>query len=133
MPVKQVILVRTDLNMRKGKIAAQVAHGSMQVFTQRADMDTGLTRLSVALTPEMQEWLWGTHTKIVLGVESEAALLSAFALASHTGLPCALVTDLGLTEFGGVPTHTVVAIGPADADAIDLLTGPNGKIRTKLL
>lgn len=33
--IKQVIVVRTDLNMRKGKMCSQVAHASMKVFFDR--------------------------------------------------------------------------------------------------
>ena len=50
----------------------------------------------------------------------------------QAGLPTALITDGGRTEFHGVPTHTTVAIGPARADQIDQITGPDGAVVTKL-
>ena len=54
------------------------------------------------------------------------------AVAQAAGLPCALIRDLGATEFHGVPTHTAIAIGPAEAAEIDRITGPDGVIRTSL-
>ncbi len=131
MNVKQVIVMRTDLNCRKGKLAAQVAHASLKVFTDRATIEND--QMVVPLTPEMREWLKGTYTKVVLGVDGEEELVRVHELALAAGIPTAIVTDLGLTEFHGVPTKTAVAVGPGDSDAIDLITGPSGLVKTKLL
>lgn len=130
--IKQVILYRRDLAMRKGKIAAQVAHASLRVFTQRADPTAPPDRLVIPVDPAMHAWALGACPKIVLSVETEADLLRARDLALAAGLPHALVTDAGRTEFHGVPTRTTLAIGPADAAAIDRITGPDGAVRTKL-
>jgi peptidyl-tRNA hydrolase, PTH2 family len=137
MSTKQVILVRTDLNMRKGKLAAQVSHASMKVFFDRGrrvfqpPLEPDL--LVVPLTVDMAEWVYGTFTKIVLGVESEEVLLRAHRLALDHDLPTALVMDIGATEFHGVATYTAVAIGPAKTEDIDPITGPDGLVPTKLL
>ena len=40
MNVKQVIVLRKDLNMRKGKMVAQGAHASMKVFFDRFHSST---------------------------------------------------------------------------------------------
>ena len=120
--IKQVIVLRTDLNMRKGKMAAQAAHASMKVFFDRkAGGDPA--RLEVALWPEAAEWVAGAFTKIVVGCTSQEELLALEAKAREAGLPCALVVDAGATEFHGVPTPTSLAIGPAASAAIDALTG----------
>lgn len=127
---KQVLLYRRDLNMRKGKIAAQVAHASLKVFLDR---DRGSwDRLVVPLDEAMSSWTHAGFAKIVLSVESEDDLVRAWQAAKDRGLPTALVTDAGHTEFHGVPTRTVVAIGPARADDIDAITGPGGSVPTKL-
>jgi len=135
--IKQVLLVRTDLNMRKGKIAAQCAHGAMKVFLDQKTLafrpPGEPTLLVVPLTPAMEAWVTGSFTKIVLGVETETELLRAHEEAVARGIPTALVTDMGATEFHGVPTNTVVALGPDEADKIDLVTGPGGLVKTKLL
>ena len=125
MSIKQVILARTDLNMRKGKLAAQAAHASLKVFFDLRDVEAPRGTLIVSTTPEMDEWIKGMFTKIVLGVESEAELVQAYDLARAARLPTALVIDAGATEFHGVPTKTTVAIGPAEAEEIDKITGSN--------
>jgi peptidyl-tRNA hydrolase, PTH2 family len=120
--IKQVIVVRKDLNMRKGKIAAQAAHGSMKVFFDRkTSVENGIMQIDI--TPEMELWINGLFTKICVSVNSEAELESIYQSALDAGLPTALIVDAGLTEFNGVPTKTVVAIGPTNAEAINKITG----------
>src|SRR5262245_25056436 len=111
--VKQVIVLRKDLNMRKGKMVAQGAHASMKVFFDRlvASAD-GAQRTWTVAHPAEQNWIGGPFTKVVVGVDSEAALLEVYEKARAAGLLCALVQDAGRTEFGGVPTYTAVAVGP---------------------
>jgi peptidyl-tRNA hydrolase, PTH2 family len=55
-------------------------------------------------------------------VTSEAELLAIHEKASANGLVTSLILDAGLTEFGGVPTHTAVAVGPDTAAKVDLIT-----------
>lgn len=131
MNVKQVILVRKDLKMRRGKEMAQVAHASMKVFFDRNNSEF-TTSLRIPLTPDMEEWVQGLFTKIVLYVSSEEDLLKAYELAQAAGIPTALITDAGLTEFNGVPTRTTCALGPAQASEIDKITGPQGLVATQL-
>jgi PTH2 family peptidyl-tRNA hydrolase len=153
--IKQVIVYRRDLKMRKGKIAAQVAHASLKVFFDRCqdavgwvhrfpEPDTGSERrpedasiyhsrlLVIPCDEPMWTWSNGAFAKIVLSVETEEDLLKVQELALAAGLPCALITDAGRTEFHGVPTNTTVAIGPAPAEEIDKITGPSGLVATKL-
>ncbi len=120
--IKQTIILRTDLNMRKGKMVAQGAHASqLAIFGEspRAGGDWHLLTLDEPLV----EWLNGDYRKICVGVGCESDLLALHAKAKEMGLRCSLVRDLGHTEFGGVPTFTAVAIGPAESDAIDTITG----------
>ena len=126
--IKQVILMRTDLNMRKGKMIAQGAHASMMFLTRGLqDMDGEADvvdrRFAICLTPEEIAWVKGDFKKICLRVESEAQLLHMHKAAQEAGLASCLCTDSGLTEFKGVPTNTCVAIGPDHADKIDKITG----------
>ncbi len=144
--IKQVIVYRRDLAMRKGKIAAQVAHASMRavlhtmVPAERVVVVTdGVSRelpaettAVLAMGPEMAAWVKGRFKKVVLSVDDEAALLRVHELALAAGLPTALIRDAGLTEFGGVPMLTTCAVGPALPEAIDAITGPEGAVATKL-
>ncbi|MEO8549317.1 MAG: aminoacyl-tRNA hydrolase [Kofleriaceae bacterium] len=119
---KQVIVMRKDLGMRKGKMIAQGAHAAMAVLIDGAR--TSETELVIALDPAAHQWLvTGKFTKVCVGVESEAALDDVVARARAAHLPCALITDAGKTEFHGVPTKTCCAVGPAWADEVDAITG----------
>ena len=122
--VKQVIVIRKDLNMRKGKMVAQGAHASMAVFLERGDIKGyGDDRYEIFINEDMKEWITGRFTKICVGVNSVEELLLSYHEADEAGIPCSLIQDAGLTEFDGVPTHTAVAIGPAKASEIDKITG----------
>lgn len=125
--IKQVIVMRTDLNMRKGKMCAQAAHASMKVFFDHMVRDTAHPGASqdvycLEAPPEMVEWIEGAFTKVVVGIDSGEALVRLAERVKGAGLPHALIEDNGATEFHGVKTVTCLAIGPAPAEAIDVFT-----------
>jgi PTH2 family peptidyl-tRNA hydrolase len=127
--LKQVIVLRKDLNMRKGKMIAQGAHASMAVLTKRMverDMGEGTTQLFLEVSENEREWIKEHFAKIALGVETGAELREIYEAALAAKLPASLITDEGLTEFRGVHTDTAVAIGPADRAKIDKITGHLG-------
>lgn len=143
MSVKQVIVLRKDLNMRKGKMIAQGAHASMKIFFDRTlainpfknfRMRVVLWLIERLLSIQdnlmiipfdrsMVEWFEGAFTKVVVGVDSETELLDVVNVATAMGLPVSLIKDAGRTEFGGVPTYTACAVGPAEVSEIDQVTG----------
>ena len=146
MKIKQVIVIRKlypDPNnpdkfrkVRSGKIIAQAAHASMKIFFDRMTRNYRTVRTDIddvdfpisgefvcKMTPEMPEWKEGSFTKACVQVDHEEELLEILKKAEEAGLPVALITDAGLTEFNGVPTSTCCAIGPANSDKIDLITG----------
>jgi len=147
-PFKQVLLYRRDLQMRKGKIAAQCAHASLAVFLQRrlpveaisvllpgqdrSELRDPRWTLVIDLDEAMARWVQSGSAKIVLSVPTEADLIRAHELARQAGLPTALIRDAGHTEFAGVPTLTACAIGPAPIESIDPITGPQGAVPTTL-
>jgi PTH2 family peptidyl-tRNA hydrolase len=118
---KQVIVMRKDLNMRKGKMIAQGAHASLKVLLDAGTVDG--ERFTLELAPSLARWLGGRFTKVCVSVDSEAALDAIVEKARAAGVPCALVVDAGHTEFHGVPTKTCCAVGPAWADEVDAVTG----------
>jgi PTH2 family peptidyl-tRNA hydrolase len=127
MNTKQVIVIRKDLNMRKGKMIAQGAHASMKVFFDRGKLiknsDEHPNMFICEFTEPMREWCAGIFTKICLSVNSETELLDIYRQAQEVNLPCSLIQDCGLTEFNGIPTYTAVAIGPDYGERVDLITG----------
>lgn len=117
-PVKQVIVVRKDLNMRTGKAIAQASHACMKDL---------LTVWRTGHTPNTVDdvrflYYEGIFRKICCGVESEAELMGIHEAALAAGLTSHLIEDRGLTEFHGVLTRTCIAIGPHFDGAINPIT-----------
>ena len=108
MELKQVILVRKDLKMSKGKAAAQVAHGAVEAVLKS---DKHL----------ISKWRSAGMKKVTLSVNSEKELFKFLQIAKDSGLVTALIRDAGRTEISpGSPT--VLAIGPDYENKIDQVT-----------
>ncbi|MCL5093470.1 MAG: peptidyl-tRNA hydrolase Pth2 [Candidatus Marsarchaeota archaeon] len=109
--LKQAIIIRTDLEMSKGKIAAQAAHASLMSYFEVERTDKSVAR----------EWLESGEKKIVLKVDNEEALIKLYTAFKFKKIPCALVTDAGLTE---IPpgSKTALGIGPWDGREIGAFT-----------
>ena len=115
VPQKLVFLVRRDLDMSVGKVAAQVAHGALGAY--RATQGKG-----AAGQTKLQEWEAGGEAAIVLGVADEAELRAKLEEAKRAELTVHLVADAGRTEVAAGST-TVGTIGPDAIDRIDTITG----------
>lgn len=126
--VKQVVLVRRDLKMGKGKIASQVAHACMSVFFQKLEKtfepNGEVFGYELPVSNEyFIDYIEGSFKKTVLAVNSEEELLDLHKKAFDRRIHCSLIKDSGLTEFNNVPTYTTVAIGPWNSEEIDEITG----------
>jgi len=123
--VKQVIVVRKDLNMGDGKLAAQVSHASQAWAMQTIKALLSGAPHPMCISPQEIEWMDGTYTKVVLAVHSEEELMAIYekGMRGPAHPPCYLITDLGLTQFKGIPTKTCLALGPDDSEALDKITG----------
>ena len=119
--IKQVIVMRHDLKMRRGKQIAQGAHASMSFICRRLQ-ERG--SVSLADFSEVERaWLTGAFAKVCCRVDSEEELMAIHDKAVAAGLEVHLITDSGKTEFHGVPTRTCLAIGPEETENIDAITG----------
>lgn len=110
---KMVFLVRTDLQMGKGKIASQVAHAAILLYKESIKNQN----------PLLNTWLrWG-QPKIVLKIDKncESALQEVYEKASKNNLTVCKVLDAGKTQVdqGSV---TVIGIGPNKVEEIDEIT-----------
>jgi len=114
---KQVIVVRTDLKMSKGKLATQVAHAAV----------TCVLKALKTNKKWVDEWVKQGQKKVVLRVEDLNELLKIYNTARTKKLPVAIIADAGRTglEPG---TITCIGIGPAPSKIIDDITS-----RLKLL
>jgi len=107
---KLTLVVRADLGMGRGKIAAQAAHAAVTAT------------LATARSRDFRAWLGDGQPKVVLRAISEQQLYEIAEQAHAAGLPTQLIHDAGRTQVAeGTPT--CCAIGPAAADRIDAVTG----------
>jgi peptidyl-tRNA hydrolase, PTH2 family len=109
--IKQVIVVRTDLDMGKGKIAAQVGHACV--------LGAENVRKS---NPEWFDKWWLGQEKVVLKVSNPKELENIKKHAIDLGLPWSEVTDAGHTQIAP-GTITCISLGPAPEDLLDKITG----------
>jgi PTH2 family peptidyl-tRNA hydrolase len=110
--MKQAIVVRSDLRMGKGKVAAQVAHASLSAAEEAMQRRQRW----------YEDWKDGGQAKIVLKVESEDVLRELLQKAKTAGLPASLIEDRGLTQLEP-GTVTCLGIGPGPEKEIDAITG----------
>lgn len=110
MATKMALVVRTDLEMGRGKIASQVAHAAVAALLD--SVDSAPTR----------DWLADGQPKVVLRAPTLDDLLRACADAEAAGLSVQRIEDAGRTQVPG-GTVTCCAIGPARAADIDAITG----------
>jgi PTH2 family peptidyl-tRNA hydrolase len=122
---KQVIVIRKDLGMRRGKEIAQGAHASIAWLTERLAHPEGTPPnfQVVWLSDAQLAWVTGSFTKVTCQVSSQEELEAVYERARELGTEAHMVTDAGRTEFGGVPTVTAVAVGPDWEDRVDAVTG----------
>jgi peptidyl-tRNA hydrolase, PTH2 family len=106
---KQVIIVRTDLKMPKGKLATQVAHAAVE-------------SVLISEKEKIREWQEEGMKKVVLKVENEKELIKYFRLAKDNKLKTVIIKDSGKTFFKE-PTTTCIGIGPDDEKKIDAVSG----------
>jgi PTH2 family peptidyl-tRNA hydrolase len=109
---KQVIVVRSDLKMSRGKVAAQAGHAAVSAAEEARRLHPNW----------LKAWLKEGQRKIAVKVGSEKELLQLEEEAKEMGLPSALISDRGLTELPP-GTVTCLGIGPAPSDKVDRITG----------
>ena len=107
--MKQAIIIRTDLDMGKGKIAAQSCHASIAAFLK-------------ARKPVRESWLDEGMKKVVVKVSGEKEMKTLFKKAKSGKIPAAIINDAGLTQLEP-GTATAIGIGPAEDAKIDKVTG----------
>lgn len=109
MEYKQVILVRKDLKLTRGKMSAQVSHASVEA-TLKSHKD------------DIKKWRADGMKKSILAVDNRQQLIAFKQKAEDAGLVVALITDAGHTHLKP-GTMTCLGIGPAKEEKIDEVTG----------
>jgi len=109
---KQVIVMRADLKMSRGKTAAQAGHAAVSAAEEARKRYSSWWKA----------WLKEGQCKIAVKAENKQHLLELERQAKELGSPCALIYDRGLTELPP-NTLTCLAIGPAPSEKVDRITG----------
>lgn len=120
---KMMIVMRRDLKMRKGKIAAQAGHACIEAVLMALAKEDRMADL--VLTSEgmllrdggkpstpLSDWFQYGCAKVCVYVNSEEELLAIAGKAEEKGILAAVITDAGMTEFHGIPTKTCLALEP---------------------
>ena len=113
MPVPEpqmVIVVRRDLALPKGKLAVQAAHAAVSLV------------MKTKSSPEFKEWISIGQKKVAVWADDEKHLLAIKRAAEDRDLPTVLIKDAGRTVIAA-GTTTCIGIGPADATALEPVTG----------
>ncbi len=131
---KMMIVMRRDLKMRKGKIAAQAGHACIEAILRALQKEERLNDFEL-INGEMvlkntnkentplSDWFGYGCAKVCVYVDSEEELLGIAKKAEEKGIIAAVITDAGMTEFHGVPTKTCLALEPLPAETADEITG----------
>lgn len=133
---KQVIVMRKDLQMTKGKMIAQGSHASLGIILQMMEVaniineeedipEVGAYALNLKVEEDsaIDNWFKEGFKKVCVYVNSEDELLDIYKKAEEKGLPVLMIEDAGVTMFKGIPTKTCLAIGPAWEEDINEITG----------
>lgn len=109
---KMVLVVRNDLKMGKGKVAAQCSHAAVSAYKQVQRRNPEL----------LKQWEYCGQPKVVVKAPDEDALIDLLGRAKEVGLPVSLIQDAGRTQIAP-GSRTVLGVGPGPADLIDKVTG----------
>lgn len=109
---KMILVVRNDLKMGKGKVAAQCSHAAVSAYKQVQRRNPEL----------LKQWEYCGQPKVVVKAPDEETLIELLDRAKEMGLPISLIQDAGRTQIAP-GSRTVLGIGPGPSDLVDMVTG----------
>lgn len=109
---KMILVVRNDLKMGKGKVAAQCSHAAVSAYKQVQRRNPEL----------LKQWEYCGQPKVVVKAPDEETLIVLLDRAKEMGLPVSLIQDAGRTQIAP-GSRTVLGIGPGPSDLVDMVTG----------
>ncbi|XP_051891497.1 peptidyl-tRNA hydrolase 2, mitochondrial isoform X2 [Pristis pectinata] len=109
---KMVLVVRNDLKMGKGKVAAQCSHAAVSAYRQ----------LQIRNPDLLRQWEYCGQPKVVVKAPDEDSIMGLLMHAKELGLTISLIQDAGRTQIAS-GSRTVLGIGPASAELVDQVTG----------
>lgn len=120
--LKQVILLRRDMRLRRAEAAALSSKASMAFIVEGDESDQSGT-VKVTLSGIEAEWMLGTSTRIILGVTSEDAMRKLLLKAELQGVSTYEITGSSSGKVDEGVQLIAAALGPDDSDKLDLITG----------
>lgn len=118
---KLILVVRTDLGMTKGKIAAQCGHATLACFKSISNAARAAGPSSPAARL-LQRWERYGQAKVALQTKSADEMHELMAKARSLGITAEVIADAGRTQIDP-GSLTVLGVGPAPKSAVDLVTG----------
>ncbi|GBG81763.1 hypothetical protein CBR_g33941 [Chara braunii] len=109
---KLVLVVRMDLKMGKGKIAAQCSHATLGIYK----------KLQRKAPTALRKWEYSGQRKVVLKIDTEDDMMALVKKAKDAGVPTHITIDAGRTQIAP-DSRTVMAVGPAPDHVLDDITG----------
>lgn len=109
---KMILVVRNDLKMGKGKVAAQCSHAAVSAYKKIQKRNPEL----------LKQWEYCGQPKVVVKAPDEETLIELLSHAKMLGLTVSLIQDAGRTQIAP-GSQTVLGIGPGPADLVDKVTG----------
>ncbi|ORX74345.1 peptidyl-tRNA hydrolase [Linderina pennispora] len=109
---KLVLIVRTDLGMTKGKVAAQCAHAALGCYKRALKQSPAV----------LKAWEYTGQAKVTLKVNSEEEMLELQRRAASLGLVAQSICDAGRTQIAS-GSRTVLGIGPGPISLVDKVSG----------
>lgn len=109
---KLVLLVRTDLKMDKGKIAAQCCHATLACYKSMQGSNPQL----------LKHWERIGQAKVALKCPTEEEMNRLEKHAKSLGLCARSIRDAGRTQIAA-GSKTVLGIGPGPVKIVDQVTG----------
>ena len=116
---KMVLLIREDLNMSSGKVAAQCSHAAVGLFQRLISEEY---RSSPSVQKNLKAWIDEGQKKVCLSIANTETLEDLRASFSMKRIPYFVVEDAGRTEVA-YGTETVMAVGPCENEVLDRVTG----------
>ncbi|PKS09676.1 hypothetical protein jhhlp_004296 [Lomentospora prolificans] len=117
---KLVLVVRTDLGMTKGKIAAQCSHATLACYKELArTADRNPNSIEGKL---LRRWESRGQKKIAVQIRSQDEMMELMGVARSLGITAQVIADAGRTQIEA-GSLTVLGVGPAPQSLVDKVTG----------
>lgn len=119
--IKQAIIFRKDIKIRRGKLASLASLASAKFIIENNEADRN-DELFVKLSQEEVQWIKESSPKVILGIDTAIELTDLAFRAELLGINVYSVFDEKLTKADRNSYPICVALGPDDEELINQIT-----------